>query len=94
MSNITTITAEQADKIQTIAGVEIKIGDVYTWNGDDLSTVTVTAIDLNEERDGIAGSAIAPYAWVQWSDDEKPSTMNLATIGAYLRRGSFTKDAA
>lgn len=93
MSNMVTITVEAATAIKIIAGTDIAIGDVYSFEDGPL-TVTVKSINLNEERDGFAGRALAPYAWVVWSDEVHESSMNLATIGAYLRLGAFVKVAA
>jgi hypothetical protein len=67
---------------------QIVPGAEFMWNEAGNKTFTIQSV-VAEPQASFVGNKLAPYAWVQWSDEDKPSTMNLASIVSGVRSGQI-----
>ena len=65
---------------------QLAVGDVFMWNEPGNLTFEVLSIHPEPEA-WICGRRIPAYMEVQWSDEDKPSTMNLGGFENQVRTG-------
>lgn len=67
---------------------QIVPGAEFMWNEPGNLTFKVLSVD-EDPQVWVCGRQLSPYATVQWSDESKPSTMNLQSIVSGVRSGQI-----
>lgn len=76
--------------VTTEITTELEVGQHYSWdaNSDGL-TFEIKSI-VADPQISVGGVPFAPFVWVQWSDEPKQTTINIASMRAYLANGSIS----
>lgn len=67
---------------------QIVPGAEFMWNESGNLTFKVLSVSPDPQV-WVCGKQLAPFATVQWSDEDKPSTMNLKSIETGVRSGQI-----